>query len=203
MSKNALIAITAVVLVLALAAGFLFYKPGGKIAVPTTGKTSQDKGGDPEAVQADQTYKDEAGFSFSYPKGIIVADTTPDDISYYSMVSLKKDGEELTVSMKDTAYKDIADWLNRDKGAPQGAGLAGAVSLGGIPAKQYSADEKLFTVAIDQGILYLIQGPKDGEYWDSVHDAVVSTLAFSKPGQAAGGTGSGGDVVYEEEEVVE
>lgn len=203
MSKNKLIIAAAVLTIagLALAAVFLF-KPQDKTSpLPFAGQGSVGKE-TAEKVEGDKIYKDEAGFSFKYPKDITVADITPSDSAYYSMVSLKKGGQEMTIAMKDAGFKDIAEWLGKDEAAPSGAVLSGAVSLAGIPAKQYSTGKELLTIAVDQGVLYLIRGPKDGGYWDSVHDIAVSTLTLSKP-EPATGTGSGDGAIYEDEEVVE
>lgn len=203
MSKNKLIITAAILAIagLALAAVFLF-KPQDKTSpLPFAG---QDSGGKEaaEKLEGELVYKDEAGFSFKYPKGLTASDITPNDNSYYSMVSLKKGEQELVVSMKDTSYKDVEGWLAKDESAPQGAVLSGAVSLAGIPAKQYSTSKELLTVAVDRGVLYLVRGPKDGGYWDSVHDIAVSTLALSKT-EPATSASSGDSAIYEDEEVVE
>lgn len=154
-------------------------------------------------LEAEETYRDEAGFSFGYPKDIKVSDITPDEAAYYSKLSLKKEGKEMTIGAKDTKYKNPEEWLNKDKDAPEDASLVGAVALGGISAKQYASDGKLWTVAVNQGVLYLIEGPKDSVFWESFHDLLVLTFNFSKPEQATGGASSGESAIYEEEEVVE
>lgn len=154
-------------------------------------------------VKAEETYRDEAGFSFGHPKDIKVGDITPDETVYYAKLSLKKEGKEMIISAKDTKYKNPDDWVAKDKDAPEDASLVGAVSLGGISAKQYTSDGKLWTVAIDQGVLYLVEGPKDEGYWEGVYDLLVSTFSLAESEKATGGPSSGGNAIYEEEEVVE
>lgn len=204
MSKNKIIiAAVALVLIVGLVvAAVFFYKPQDKASpLPFAGQDAGNKKST-QKVEGDEIYKDEAGFSFKYPNGITVADITPSDNVYYSMVSLKRGGQEMTIAMKDTNFKDAAEWLGKDEAAPPGAVLSGAVSLAGIPAKQYSAGREFLTIAVDRGVLYLVRSPKDAGFWDSVHDIAVSTLALSKP-EPATGTGSGDGAIYEDEEVVE
>lgn len=179
--------------------GIIFFKSQKEplVSLPQIQKSPAS----PTVVEAEETYRDEAGFSFGHPKNIKVSDITPDEAAYYSKLSLKKEGKELIISAKDTKYKNPEDWLNKD--APEDASLVGAVSLGGVSAKQYASDGKLWTVAADQGVLYLIEGPKDNGFWEGLHELLVSTFSFSKPEQATGGASSDNSAIYEEEEVIE
>lgn len=200
MSKSKISTIIFLLVIAGIATGVLFvYKPVKQLSLSPTAKTTTQEIG----IKSDKVYKDESGFSFKYPEDLIIKDVTPEDNSYYSVLSLKKEGKELKISMQDTTYKTPDKWLEKEVVSPEGVSVVGATSLGGLSAKQYSDGEKLWTVAIDQGILYSIVGPKDGRFWEKLHDLVVSTLAFSKPEQPAGGTGSGGGAIYEEDEVVE
>lgn len=202
MSKSKILTIIFLLIIIAgIATGALFvYKPGKQLFLsPFAQKSTTQEIG----IEADKVYKDEAGFSFKYPGGINVEDKTPDDDPYYSVLSLKKEGKELKISMQDTNYKTLDKWLAKEITSPEGASVVGATSLGGLSAKQYSDGESLWTVAIDQGVLYSIVGPKDGGYWEKLHDLVVSSLSFSKPEQVTGGISSGNGAIYEEEEVVE
>ncbi|MBI3282447.1 hypothetical protein HYZ70_00010 [Candidatus Curtissbacteria bacterium] len=151
-----------------------------------------------EEVSPDLTYTDESGFSFKYPKGIKVSDVTPQDDSYYTVLSLVKGGQTLTITAKDTSAKTPDGWLGQDP-TYRGATLAGATTLGGISAKEYAYGEKLLTVAVDKGVVYLIEGPKDSGFWEDTQNLITSNFIF------AGSVAQTGEdnTIYEEEEVVQ
>jgi hypothetical protein len=149
---------------------------------------------------ADKTYTDEAGFSFSYPKDVTVEDVTPEDGKAYSVLTLTYQEKVVTLQALETSYKTVEDWLAKDKSAPKGVTLVGATTLGAVSAKQYSLGDKLMTVAVDQGVVYLIEGPQDGDYMEDTQNLLVSTFAFA---DMESNTPATTNVVYEEEEVVE
>lgn len=205
MSKRTLIAtgVIAVVIVAGLGWALLTKNQGPKSLLETAGTTPKTQA----TTEKEETYTDSAGFSFKHPESIAVADKTPNDDAYYTLLTLTSKtskGGPLTIIIKDTSFKTVDDWLAKDSTAPSGATLAGATSLGGISAKQYTKTGKLWTVAIDSGILYLIEGTRDGGYWDKVQDLAVSSFTLGKPQApqpASGGSDSG--TIYEEEEVIE
>ena len=179
---------------------FIVYGPKKKVTRPSALTTFLP--GKIETVSGDLVYEDASGFSFKYPKDIKVSDITPDEENYYTQLSLEKSGQKMKVSMLDTTHQSLDEWLAQDSEAPKGATLIGAVSLDGVSARQYSFETKLLTAAIDQEVLYLIESPEDELYWDKVHELFVSSFAFAEPEPAAGGA-SGGNVIYEAEEVIE
>jgi hypothetical protein len=124
-----------------------------------------------------EVYKDSSGFSFSYPLDIRITDMTPED--YYSLLTLTKGKEALKITVKDGKASEVA--------FPKGE-LIGAVTLGGISAKQYKSGNSLITAGIDSGIVYLIEGPKDGGYWEDAQNTIVSTFAFSSASASGSGT---------------
>lgn len=136
-------------------------------------------------------YEDESGFSFSYPKSIEIEDITPNDDSYYTELKLTKSGKELMITIKDgntNPYKT-------DKSAK----LTGSTSLGGVASSQYEVDGKLVSIAIDQGVIYIISGPKDSGFWEDAQTKIVSSFKFA--GQSGNTTATDGNTVYEEEVV--
>jgi uncharacterized membrane protein len=149
-----------------------------------------------EEVTAGATYNDESGFSFGYPKGVIVSDVTPDEDIYYSVLALAKGGNQITLTVKDTTAKTADNWAKEEL---NGATLYGAVTMVGVSAKQYTSADKVYTVAIDQGVLYLIEGPKDDGFWEKTQGLVASTFTFGR----SSGSSTSGETIYEEEEVVE
>ncbi len=149
-----------------------------------------------EEVTAGATYNDESGFSFGYPKGITVSDVTPEGEEYYSVLALAKGGSQITITVKDTTAKTVDAWVKEEL---SDTSLSGAVTLAGVSAKQYTSGKKLYTAAIDQGVLYLIEGPKDDGYWEKTQGLIASTFSFGK----SSGSGTSGETIYEDEEVVE
>lgn len=162
-------------------------------------KTSQKE---KTEVKAEVLYEDTSGFSFRYPKGVKVSDVTPEDDTYYSQLNLAEGSEKMTITLKDTSSKTIDAWFKSDP-IYSGASLVGATTLGGISAKQYAKSETLITVALDQGILYLIEGPKDGAFWEEAQNAIVPTFSFATASKSSSSSSSSSNIEYEEEEVVE
>lgn len=139
--------------------------------------------------QETSVYNDSAGFSFKYPKSATITDVTPND--YYSLLNVAKGNEKLTITVKDGKAADIAY---------PGAQIMGDVSLDAVSAKQYKKDGKLITAGIDNGIVYVIEGPADGGFWENAQETIVSSFTLAESGQSAQSSGQG-DIV-EEEEVV-
>jgi len=153
-----------------------------------------------QKASADEEYTDEAGFSFKYPKSVKVTDSTPDDDSYYTLLTLSKSDKNILISAMDTKETKIENWMKKSTKYSD-ASLYGAVTLGGISAKQYSTEDVLITATIDKGVLYLIEGPKDGDFWEDTQAIVIESFAFAGTQKK---TESGGSpIIYEEEEVVE
>jgi len=197
MNKKKIILISVLLLLVAGGAGYLIVSSKNKssstsfpIAESLTSK---------EMASADLEYNDESGFSFKYPKSLKVEDITPSDDSYYSKLSLTKSGEKLTITVKDETEKTIEKFLSSDNYYKE-ASLIGATSLAGISAKEYSLDEKLITIALKDGILYLIEGSRDSGFWQDTQGVVVSTFVFGL--KEAGGS-SDANTTYEAEVIVE
>jgi hypothetical protein len=128
---------------------------------------------------ADLTYKDESGFSFSYPKTAKVTDETPNDSVYYTKLNLTKDSTNLTISVFDTESKTIDDFI-KTSSTYRNATLYGAVTLAGMSAKQYSLDGRLITLTLDQGVIYIIDGPKDSGYWEETQNIIITSFILTK-----------------------
>lgn len=138
-------------------------------------------------------FEDESGYSFSYPETLKLKDVTPDDENYYSSLELSKDGQMMKVNI---TVGNIDPYKTN-----KSASLVGSTTLGGISSNQYSLNGRLFTVAIDQGVLYVIDSPKDNGFWEDAQAKVVSSFKFA--GQPAAGTGAVDTNTEYEEETVE
>lgn len=199
MNKRAIVLISAGVLLLAAGGGYLIVK--SKYKSNTSSIPAVENSDPKEIVSGDLDYSDASGFSFKYPKSLRVDDVTPSDDSYYSKVSLVKSGGKLTVTVRDESSKTVDEYISSDD-YYKNATLSGAVALAGIPAKEFSLDGKLITIALKDGILYQVEGSKDGGFWEGAQGVVVSTFSFDSK---SSGSGSAPDsnTTYESEEVVE
>ncbi len=199
MNKKVIILISICILFLAAGGGYLIVGSRNKAGSPpetVSGDLTVE-----ENVTADLDYNDASGFSFKYPQSLRVEDITPSDDSYYSKVSLTKSGAKLTVTVKDETAKTVDEFLKADE-YYKDAALTGATTLAGISAKQYLLDGKLMTIALKDGILYLVEGNKDGGFWEDTQGIVVSTFSFGL--KSSGSTSSDeSNTIYEAEEVVE
>lgn len=156
----------------------------------------------PPKIINDISYKDESGFSFVYPEDYQVTAATLPDESYYANLTLGKGSSSISLSIKDTKYTTIDDWMKLDKSAPKGMVLEGAVNLSGVSAKQYSKEDMRYTVSVDQGVLYIISVPKDTQ---NAYDKIVTSFAFAKAVDQSSASGPSGssNIEYDSEEVVQ
>lgn len=198
--KLAILIIVFLVVAAAIAAGFLVWQKSKKETLPGSAFLP----GPSQTEGSETTYTDEVGFSFKHPESVAVSDITPDDNIHYTLLEMNRDGKKMTVTARDTKHKTIDGLLAKGEDVPSDATLIGGLSLSGIPAKQYTKDGKLWTVAIDKGVLYLVESIKDKDFWDKAHDLLVSSFSFEKPQDGTtGGTSSNNNAVYESEEVIE
>lgn len=154
-------------------------------------------------------YKDEAGFEFEHPKGLMIKDVSGNQ-DVYSILEISYQGELMTIKVIDTKYKSVDDWLKK---APEatGAGLGRDIELSGMVGQQLQLENprRLATAVIDQGVLYYFESPLDESgFWNKAHNAIVTSFkvtAFENGGtsQTGSSAGAGDNIIYEEEEIVE
>lgn len=151
---------------------------------------------------SNKTYQDESGFSFTYPGDLIVEDKTLDDGIHYSLLSVKNaGGETARIRVKDVGYQTVAGWVEQEADSPKNAESGGDIKLGNLSGKRFETPVKLFTVAVDQKILYEIVSPNT-PVWQTIYDLIVSSFALGVKPQA-GPDGASNNTIYEAEEVVE
>ena len=199
MSKKIIILVSVCVLLLAAGGGYLIVSSKNKSSSRSHPETESII--TKEAALGDLEYDDASGFSFMYPKSLRVEDITPSDDSYYSKVALTKSGSKLTITVKDESAKTVDEFLKSDE-YYKDAVLSGATSLAGISAKEYALDGKLITIALKDGILYLVEGNKDTGFWEDTQGIVVSTFSFGLKSSGSA-TSDDSNTTYEPEEVVE
>jgi len=164
------------------------------------------------AVEELTTWSDPAEFSFRYPKSLTV-DPHDEDKKNYAHVELTSATHpgNLIVWVKDTAAKDIEDWVKQTK-------LQGAIdsTLGGEAAKKVlTTDEprSMTTTVIYGGYLYQIEvNLTDFDFWNKIYETVSSSFKFvpakeetSKEAIPEQGTQdqNTGEEEFTEEEVIE
>lgn len=155
-------------------------------------------------------WEDQAGFTFQYPKDVLV-NKHDEDTENYAHIEMTSSAHpvKLIVWAKDTTYADIAAWVKKDKA------LTGAVSvdttLGGQPAKKIiltTPSKKIIIGTISDQILFTIESEpsENDEYWIKVSDTIVPSFAFTPmPTDASAGSTTSQDTgsSVDEEEVVE
>lgn len=203
--KFLLIVIAAVFVSVVIALVVFLYKKGASDTPLTT--NGRAEGVFDEKATPDVLYEDPAGFSIMHSESITVEDVTPEDEAYYAQLNLTKGGRVLTIIFMDTEFESIEQLLEENPDAPKDASLAGATSMAEISMDQYTytseEGEMFLTAGIDQGVLYLIEGSKDGGFWEDTQNMIVSTFTFLNEEEPKDSTSSGADIVYEAEEVIE
>lgn len=144
-----------------------------------------------------KTYTDDSGFSFDYPDDVVVNKKDVNESTYANLeLTSPQAVGNITFTVEDTTLKSATS-----------EATAKDVSLGSLLAKEFTSNEKIETVALDQGILFRLEVAfgKEKTYWLDVYNTIVSSFAFVLPPSSAGDVGSSteGDEVILEEEIVE
>ncbi len=150
-------------------------------------------------------WKDEAGFSFQYPKNLSVNKHEEDNENYAHVELTSRDHPgKIIVWVKDVpaGVTTLDSWVKKF--------YTGATTLdtklGGEPARKILASTPVKTLTvgtISDNLLFSVEGTlSDSDYWTRVHDTITGSFAFtdessSAPAQA--GNASGGGEVDEEE----
>lgn len=167
--------------------------PAGQIQVPIQEKASEKL----------ITYKDEAGFEFTYPEDLTIKDVSGDLPVYSSLeISSAQHEGKMAIRITDTSFASLDAWLKSKEAT--GAGSTREITLAGMPGKQiqFTNPRRLVTIAIDEGIMYFLESPLDeAEYWNKIHNEIVSSFTLSD--QTSAPPGGGEEIIYEEEEVIE
>src|SRR5258708_1268216 len=178
--------------------GILFFSYSKKSAnLETSNATDNFLATTPKSTfNLDTSYKDDLGLTFKFPSDATVTDITPNDNSYYTLLDIRRGDKSIRITIKDGEFT-----------LPTDASLVGAATLGKFSAKQYAykskGDDTLATVAVNQGIVYLVEGPKDGSNWEDLQNAIVGSVNFGTQQAATTSGGSDTSTVDEGEETVE
>lgn len=152
------------------------------------------------------TYVDSSGFSFQYPKNLVISNVIPLGNSYYADLTATASGKigKATLTIESTIVKSLSDFKKTNKDIPQNAALT---KLADLKALEYDITNSHLTIAIDEGTLITIATPlKDKSFWDPIHKIIVSSFKFVQPTVAPSSTTSSSDdsdVTFEGEETIE
>lgn len=152
------------------------------------------------------SWKDQAGFTFKYPKDISVNPHEEDKENYAHLELTHPDHPgRVIVWAKDLPAGDLAGWIKKEKRFT-GASILDT-TLGGKQAKKilFSEPTKMIVVGtIDVEVLVTVEGELiDGNYWSKVQQGIVDSFAFTGGAEKSSPPASGLDESSAEEEVVE
>ena len=143
-----------------------------------------------------KTYTNPSGFSFQYPKSLLLTEKKINDPSIYAWVELTHPQKKGVVSIKleSSDLAKIDDWV--------GAGKMKKVTLADLEGREFTDGNKTVTLALDQGGV-LISITTD--LLLPAHQQIVSSFIFSQPPQTTIDTSGdgGGDIIFEGEEVIQ
>lgn len=154
-----------------------------------------------------KAYNDPAGFSFSYPGQLTLNKKESKDQNVYSQIELilgKNDGS-VKLDVEGSEIISTSEWAKKEKIDEKGIKQ---LKLGDLKGIQYEQDNKIITVAFDQGVsfLFTVDYKQDKEYWAKILDTITTSfkLAPPPPVESSVGTSSGDEgFVDEGEEVIE
>ncbi len=149
------------------------------------------------------TWDDPAGFTFSYPEGVLINKHDEDKDNYAHVELTNKDHQgSLIVWAKDTTSADVTAWVRTEKQFTGATAID--TTLGSQAAKKIVLPpNKLIVGTIYDELLFTIDATLDDKaYWSQVQDAIANSFTF-KPAQAAAGGAVSGDQAVDEEEMVQ
>ena len=173
----------------------LTQKPKNPIS-PATGVINNAPTTDSSLPAQLKTYTNPSGFSFQYPKSLLLTEKKINDQSIYAWVELTHPQKKGIVSIKleSSDLAKIDDWV--------GAGKIKKVKLADLEGREFTDGSQTVTLALDQGGI-LISITTD--LLLPVHQQIVSSFVFTQPPQPTINTTGGGgeDIIFEGEEVIQ
>lgn len=161
------------------------------------------------------TWDDPAGFTFSYPEGVVVNKHEEDQENYAHVEMTHPDHKgSLIVWAKDlpAGVTDVATWVKKDPQLSKGVSLD--TSLGDSVAEKTlitSPEKRMVIGTVYDGLLFYVESTlTDEAYWEAAINTVTGSFVF-KPTETSGqsapaaSSNSGGqdEGSVDEEEVLE
>lgn len=203
--KKVWIGIIALVVLVSFAGGIYYWRPAAKRSGAPAGSVIVLPTPQPEELLE---WKDQAGFSFSYPKGL-ASDIHEEDKENYSHIEFTHPEYPGTIIVwaKDTTAADTAVWVKKEKTFASGTVFDTTFAdTDGKKVLLTTPKKKVITAVVDDAIVFYVEGEfEDSDFWTRAYDTITSTFTFtplvSQSGVAAG---SGADeMAVDEEEVLE
>ncbi len=205
--KKIIFAVTFIIIVL-VAVKIFFLSANNQFKSPVSNSSGQTTSITPTSTSTKEgvkEYLDPAGFKFSYPNTLTVNPQEINDDKTYSdlqITSASVNGK-ITINIKDSQLTKIDEYFKNKK-------ISGVtkIKIADLDGRQYIDNNQMKTVAHDQGALITIitDFQKDKEFWSNSTAKIIATFTFVPPENTSSGstsTGGEGDVVLEDEEVIE
>jgi len=154
-------------------------------------------------------YLDESGFKIIYPNNLVMTKTDIVDENIYSELELTSEEKtgKLTIKIEASDITDIENWFTINKIKP---GKKDQIKLSDIKATQFTIDNKIETIAFDQGIeISIVADLKENkEYWTKINQQIISSFSFvdpktvESPPSSNSNTNNDG-IIFEGEEIIE
>lgn len=161
------------------------------------------------------SWDDPAGFTFSYPDGVVVDKHDEDQQNYAHIEMTHPDHKgNLVVWAKDlpAGVTDVVSWVKKDTQLAKGVSLD--TSLGGSVAEKIlvtTPEKRMIVGTVYDGLLFYVESTlTDDAYWESAINTVTGSFVFkptettaqSAPASSSNSSGYD-DSVADEEEVLE
>ena len=161
-----------------------------------------------------KTFIDPSGFKFSYPENLNMETKENKEEDVYSELTIMSEeingGVEITAA--ETGDKTIEEWLLGNKLKIDSKKIT-KTKLGDLSASRFENGNKLYTLALDDGILFSVITDREDnkELWKLVHNEIEKSFVFSAPeaapdsldGSPSTEEGTSDEIIFEGEEVIE
>ena len=173
--------IIAVILVVLLAAGLFWYF---KTQNPNSGLVQKEISIQEAGIGSSNylTHDNFAGFSFQYPDNMTLKETELENPAVYASVELDAaSGETISLRIYDDRFADTDEWLNVFEANNVIVDMSN-VLWADIPAKSFATGtpQKLYTVAIDEGVVYRLESPISSSFLREAHEHLISSFQFTQ-----------------------
>lgn len=162
------------------AGGYLFVSKAG---TPVVSPKASEESATPTIIPKTLTWDDPAGFTISYPEGLIL-NKHDEDTANYAHVEFTAPGKPggIVVWVKDipTGVTDTGSWIKKD--ASLSAGSALDTVIGGQPGQKIllaTVPKKEIIGSVYDDALFYVEITLDaGNYWQGVADSMLQSFTF-------------------------
>lgn len=154
-------------------------------------------------------WKDQAGFSFSYPSGVTINPHEEDQENYAHLeLTHPAFAGSIFVWAKDLpaqAGTTVDSWVKKEKSF-DGAAVLDTTFADRSASKILlsTPTKKIVTAAVDDGIVFYVEGNfTDSEYWTKAYETITNSFAFVPLDGESPGVSELEVVSVDEEEVLE